>query len=72
MPIKPLPPCNVGALSSVDDALALLDANIGELMVMCDDQATFGPKELWMVDKNILTLKGYCDRLETLIKLEKK
>jgi hypothetical protein len=70
MPIRPLAPFNVQELTTVDDALALLDANIEDLMVMCKDQLVYGPKEFWVLDKNILFLKAYCDRLETLVSQE--
>lgn len=72
MPIRPLAPFNVRELTNVEDALAMLDANIDDLSVMCADQMVFGPKELWMLDKNILVLKGYCDRTEELIREEAK
>lgn len=72
MPIRPLAQFNVQELDSVDDALAMLDANIEDLMTMTKDQLIFGPKEFWILDKNVLFLKSYCDRLETLIKEENK
>lgn len=72
MPIRPLAPFNVRDLINVEDALAMLDANIDDLSTMCSDQSVFGPKELWMLDKNIIVLKGYCDRTVELIQKEAK
>jgi hypothetical protein len=72
MPVRPLAHFDVQELESVDDALLMLDANLEDLMTMCVDQPVFGPKEIWTLDKNILFLKNYCDRLEALIREEKK
>ena len=72
MPVRPLAAFDVEELTSVDEALMMLDANIEDLMTMSKDQATFNPKEIWILDKNILFLKSYCDRLEALIREEKK
>lgn len=67
MPIRPLAPFNVQSLGSVDDALAMLDANLVDLADMCKDQPKFGPKEVWILDKNILFLKTFYDRVEALV-----
>lgn len=56
----------------MDDALAMLDANIDDLMTMTSDQLVYGPKELWLLDKNILFLRSYYDRLEELVRGESK
>jgi hypothetical protein len=72
MPIRPLAPFNVQELDSVDDALAMLDANLDDLMTMTSDQLVYGPKELWLLDKNILFLDGYYKRLEELVRGETK
>jgi hypothetical protein len=72
MPVRPLAPFNVEELDSVDDALAMLDANIEDLSNMCLDQDDFNAKVFWILDKNVLVLGTYCARLETLIREEKK
>lgn len=72
MPVRPLAAFDVQELTSVDDGLAMLDANIEDLMAMSRDQLLFGPKEFWILDKNVLVLKTYCDRLEALILEENK
>lgn len=70
MPIRPIAQFDVQTLDNVDDALAMLDAGIDDLMVMCNDHDIWGPKEFWTLDKNTLTLKGYTDRLIVLISEE--
>lgn len=72
MPVRPLSAFDVEELDNVEDALIMLDANIEDLMTMAKDQTTFGPKEFWILDKNVLVLKGYCDRLEVLIHEENR
>jgi len=72
MPIRPLASFNVQELQSVDDALAMLDANIEDLMTMTKDQLVYGPNEYWILDKNILFLEQYSNRLEKLIRQENK
>jgi hypothetical protein len=72
MPIRPLAAFNVQSLDSVDDALAMLDANLSDLADMFKDQVMFGAKEQWVLDKNILFLKQYYDRLEALVGEESK
>ena len=72
MSIRPLPPSIATRLTSVDDALAMIDGSIGDLMDMTVDQVNFGPKDLWILDKNIVTMKTYYDRAEQLIREEKK
>ena len=72
MPVRPLAAFDVQELDSVDDALLMLDANIEDLMTMTSGQVVFDTKEIWVLDKNILFLKTYCDRLEALIHEEKK
>lgn len=72
MPVRPLAQFDVQELDSIDDALAMLDANIEDLSNMCLDQVDFGPKQFWTLDKNVLVLGTYCDRLVTLIREENK
>lgn len=72
MPVRPLAAFDVQELDSVEDALAMLDANIEDLMTMSKDQLLYGPKECWILDKNVLVLKTYCDRIEVLIQEEDK
>jgi hypothetical protein len=55
----------------VDDALAMIDANIEDLMTMTNDQLVYGARELWILDKNMLFMKAYYDRLEALVREEK-
>lgn len=56
----------------MDDALAMLDANLEDLMTMTSEQLVFAPKDIWVLDKNVLFLKGYYDRIEQLIREENK
>lgn len=72
MPIRPLAPFNVQELDNVDDALAMLDANIDDLMTMTSDHLVVEKKDIWTLDKNILYLKGYYDRLEQLVLEDKR
>jgi len=72
MSVRPLAPFNPNSVDNVDDALAMLDAGVAELMEMTKDQLLFGPTEFFVLDKNVLCLKGRCDRIEALILEEKK
>lgn len=70
MPIRPLAPVNLQAIDNVDDALALLDVGLAELAEMASDQTKFGTKEVWMLDKNILSMKSRYDKVSMEIRRE--
>lgn len=72
MPIRPLAPMNLQELTSVDDALAMIDANIEDLITMSCGTGSMSKTDVWTFDKNVLYLKGYYDRLEDLVRGENK
>ena len=68
MSIRPLAYINPNTLTNVDDALALIDVGLAELMEMSADTAKFSTKDVWTFEKNVLSLTPRYTRLEALIR----
>lgn len=56
----------------MDDALAMIDASLEDLMTMTGGEVLLDKKDVWTVDKNILSMKGLYDRLAELVRGENK